>query len=372
MDDIIRSMTKIKIISDDAGLVQACRAIQNEKWIALDTEFMREKTFSPILCLIQISTGIHSFCIDPLPIENLGPLSDLLASQSSEKILHSCRQDFEALDSRFPLAVNSLFDTQVAAAFCGQGDQLSYAAVVERVTEVKLAKSHTRANWLARPLSDDELNYALDDVLYLQPVREYFARKLEQLDRLAWFEEECRRQTVPANWRADPDTAWTRLKGAARLDPEAHCVARELATWREREAVRRNLPREWVLKSGLLLEISRLNPDSRSDLQRIDGLNSGTIKKYADVILGICHSTPRDPAASPLWSSPRMLDPEQKRRLKGVMAMLKQTSEDLGISTSLLANRNSVERFVAGKLDLELFRGWRHEVVGEKVLQSYS
>ncbi len=365
-------MTKIKIIADDATLSQVCGELQTSQWIALDTEFMREKTFSPILCLIQVCSGQESFCIDPLRIENLEPFHDLLANQSIEKILHSCRQDFEAFDTRFQLVFKNLIDTQIAASFCGGDAQLSYAAVVEQVTGVKLAKSHTRANWQARPLSTEELQYAIDDVVYLQDVREYFWRKLKQLNRLTWFQDECANQTQSVSWRTNPEDAWLRLKGAARLESVAHGVARKLAVWRETEAIARNLPREWIVDSRTLLEVSRLNPDSTSALQRIEGINSGIVRKFGDHILQICRDTPRHDDAKPLWSSPRMLDSEQKKKVKGIMTLLNQTSQDLGISGSLIANRNSVEKFVAGITDLELFRGWRRQIVGEKILQNYS
>ena len=371
-DDIISPMTSIKIITSRASFEDACGELGQMQTIALDTEFMREKTYSPILCLIQVHGEGQEYCIDPLAIENLDALSDLLAMPSVTCVLHSCRQDFEALDTRFSLSVANLFDTQLAAAFCGYGDQISYAAIVEQFAGVKLAKSHTRANWQTRPLSNAELEYAMDDVRYLDVVKERLEGELERNGRMGWFEEECARQLDPVFWRLEPSTAWRRLKGGANLPTEAQETARRLAVWREQRASERNRPREWVLSTPALLQISRVAPSSEIRLAEIEGINPGVLRHSAETILEICAQSPRDPTVKPLWVRPQLLDSEQKQRAKGIMNLLGQVSDELKISASLLANRNAVERFVRDNAEIDLFHGWRREVIGAQVLREFS
>ena len=371
-DDIISPMTSIKIIRSRASFEHACDQLGQMQNIALDTEFMREKTYSPILCLVQIRGGGKEYCIDPLAIDDLQALGDLLAKPSVTSILHSCRQDFEALDTRFFLSVADLFDTQLAAAFCGYGDQVSYAAMVERLAGVKLAKSHTRANWQTRPLSNAELAYAMDDVRYLDVIRERLGEELEHSGRTAWFEEECARQLDPDFWRLDPSTAWRKLKGGANLPVDAQETARRLAVWREQRASERDRPREWVLSTAALLQISRAAPANKARLAEIEGVNPGVLRHSAETILEICAQAPRDPTVKPLWVRPQLLDSEQKQRAKGIMNLLRQVSDELKISVSLLANRNAVERFVRDDAEIDLFHGWRREVIGAQVLREFS
>ena len=365
-------MTNIKIINDRASFERACEELGQMQTIALDTEFMREKTYAPILCLIQIRGGQREYCIDPLTIEDLNPFGDLVASPSVTTVLHSCRQDFEALDTRFSLSVAALFDTQLAAAFCGFGDQISYAALVEELAEIKLAKSHTRANWQTRPLSNAELEYAMDDVRYLGTIRERLGEALERNGRLGWFEEECARQLDPGFWRVDPSTVWKRLKGGANLPVEAQETARRLAVWREQHAIERNRPREWVLPTPALLQICRIAPSSTARLAEIEGVNSGILRHAAETILEICAQSPRDRNANPLWMRPQLMDSEQKQRAKGIMRLLRQASDELQISASLLSNRSAVERFVRDNAEIDLFHGWRREVIGAQVLREFS
>ncbi|MGI9316870.1 MAG: ribonuclease D [bacterium] len=365
-------MTNIKIIDDEASLEIACRELEQMQTIALDTEFMREKTFAPILCLIQVYSDHRDYCIDPLQINDLGAFGEVIAKPSVTSILHSCRQDFEAFDTRISQTIANLFDTQLAAAFCGYGDQVSYAALVEELTGVKLAKSHTRANWQTRPLSSSELEYAMDDVRYLEAIHDHLTLALEEAGRFDWFAEECARQLEPDFWRADPDQAWRRLKGGGNLPPLAHETARTLAVWREQQAALRNRPREWVLSTTSLLQISRACPANKTQLADIEGINSGVMRQSSAAILEICAQSPRDSHAKPLWVRQQLLDTDQKQRAKGIMNLLRKAAEELGISASLLANRNSVERFVRDNVEIELFRGWRRQVIGEQVLRDYS
>ncbi len=333
---------------------------------------MREKTYSPVLCLVQVANRDFSCCIDPLALESIEPFLSLLSASGTETILHSCRQDFEAFDTRSTLLPHRLFDSQIAAAFCGLGDQVSYAALVEQICDVKLAKTHTRADWSARPLSQGELDYAMDDVLYLHEIRDSLQRKLDASDRSEWFREECVRQLNPLNWQVSPETAWKKLKGAVRLPSMAHETARQLAIWREQQAVKRNRPREWILSTKSLLEVARLSPQSKQELGKIEGVNQGVLRQSAESILHISSSTERRNDAPALWHSPDLLEPAQRKRVKAVMAEIRQIAEELNIAPSLLANRNMVEKFIRGCHEVDLFQGWRKQAAGDRVFEKFA
>ena len=212
----------------------------------------------------------------------------------------------------------------------------------------------------------------MDDVLYLHAIRDFLQEKLRQFDRMSWFEEECARQLNPRNWQVDPEMAWRKLKGAIRLPVMAHQTAKELAIWREQQAIKRNRPREWVLATKSLLEIARLAPDSGSKLGKIEGVNQGVLRQSATSILHICASTNRDKQADTLWNAPELLEPEQKKKVKAIMTELRSIAEELSLASSLLANRNTVEKFVRGSHDLALFKGWRNIAAGERILEKFA
>ena len=363
-------MAGFTIIERDEQLEIASAELSSAGVVALDTEFMRVKTYAPVLCLVQLRGTGNPMLLDPLAIGDLAPLRALLKESGAEIVLHSCRQDLEALDTRIDASPGALFDTQVAAAFSGFGDQVSYAAMVAEVTGVSLPKDHTRADWARRPLPASELAYAADDVRYLHDLRDYLEERLDRYDRMSWFREECRRQIAPETWRPDPGKAWLRLKGAAALPVEAQETARRLAVWREQSAMEKNLPREWVLPTPALLSISRDPPGSMAKLARVEGISRGALRRYGDALVRICRETPRNPGSGAVWT--QVLAPDDRRRVKGIMKLLRDVAEDIGISPSLLANRAAVEDFVRGTVEIELFRGWRREVAGDRVLADYS
>ena len=363
-------MNELQLVADSATLSEKCKSLASQSSLSLDTEFMREKTYAPVLSLLQVATKDDIFCIDMLSIEELEPIYSVLEDENVELVLHSCRQDFEALDCLHAFLPNHLFDTQIAAAFSGYGDQVSYAAMVEEICGVSLAKSHTRANWLARPLSKEEILYALDDVRYLQEIKTQLHDQLMANGRISWFEDECRNQCAPNLWRADPQQAWKKLKGAARLPIEAQKAAKMLAIWREQQAVDRNRPREWILSTASLLEVCRQNPTSIGELGAIDGIPKGFVRSSGDTVLGILSEAERQKDAEPIWHQHAMMSTEERKKVKAVMGLIRSTAEAIGISPSILANRSSVEKFVRGTTDLDLFKGWRLEVVGQEILST--
>ena len=376
-------MTSINIIRSNDELISCIDAAVRAGWVAMDTEFLRERTYAPELCLIQVNGADWAACIDPLAIEDLSSLGALLGNPEVVKIFHSCRQDLEALDTRADIRAHNLYDTQLAAAFCGYGEQVSYAALVEAMCAVHLPKSHTRTDWSRRPLSRAQLDYALDDVNYLPALRCELDRLLEQKGRVSWHRDECVRAAAPANYRIDPNHAWQRLKGFERLDGAGQACARKLAVWREQKAQRRNLPRGWILSTPVLLQICRQRPNTLSSLAQIKEIAPNTVKHAGPEIIALLAQNepgdergdePGDDAevAATHHSPQPLLTTEQKRQVRAIMKLLEQRATQEEISRALLANRQEVENFVRGQTDLPLFAGWRAQLIGDEILASYS
>ena len=378
LDDTISCMTKIKLISDRHALDECIRAAKKSRWIGVDTEFLREKTYYPLLCLIQIRTESEGFCIDVLAIEDLIPLQEVFADKNIIKIIHSCRQDLEALDQRLNDPICNLYDTQIAAAFCGYGEQISYAALVESICRVRLEKSHTRTDWSARPLSPAQLQYAVDDVNYLDRLQEFLDRQLAKFGRQTWHRDECERVLKSREYRIDPKDAWKRLKGGAKIPIRYQQSAKALSTWRERKAQQRNRPREWILSTRALTEICIRQPASQTILSEIESVNAGLVRNSGAAILGVLKSnSPKSNAcandgASPIWENDAALNKQQRGRVKAVMNKLKSVAERANISESILANRNDIEALIAGKTNIPLLEGWRYEFIGKQILAEFA
>ena len=222
--------------------------------IGLDTEFLRERTYRAELCLLQLSAPAEAVCIDPLALADLSPLAALLAAPGITKVMHASRQDLEVL---LPVAglTRPVFDTQIAASLTGLPAQVGYADLVQRLLGHGLAKSHTRTDWSRRPLSAEQIEYALDDVRYLLPLAAALQEQLARLGRLEWLSEELAALDDARALTLEPEDAWLRLKGLRELDPARERLARALAAWRERCALEHNRPRGWILSDALLREI---------------------------------------------------------------------------------------------------------------------
>jgi len=378
-------MPAVHIIADARELAQFTAALDGE--VAVDTEFLRERTFAPKLCLIQLTDGAQTACVDPLAVADLSPLGALLADSSRGKIFHSCRQDLEAFDTRFDARTAALYDTQLAAAFCGYGAQVSYAALVESICQVRLPKAHTRADWSRRPLPTEALEYALDDIKYLQPLRAHFDRELQARGYADWHLAECQDATRPAHYRVDPAAAWLRVRGVARLDAAGQSCARLLAAWRERRAIRSDRPRNWILPADALLGICRKRPATLEKLTAINHLAPGVVKHAGRQILDLIAQGKREAADHP---PPPRATAWQRAFAKRLTERIAAIAEDTGISQTLIASRPEVEAFARfvegggggdggdgevdggdGEVDGDaprLNRGWRRELIGEAFL----
>jgi len=336
------------------------------RW-ALDTEFVRERTYYPRLCLVQVAAGGEILLVDPLRIGDEDLLRRFLGASREPRVVHAARQDVEVLLPLTGEPLAPLLDTQLAAALLGFPSQVGYGELVRQVLGVELKKGHARTDWAARPLKVEQLEYAADDVRYLLPVAEELQSRLDAAGRLGWLGEECAQLADPGLYTTEPAEAWRRLKGLDRMRPEERAVACALAGWREEKAMRRNLPRGWILPDEALRDVARLRPDSASALRRIASLPGGPAYRLADELLeqvGLATGTP-PPAAAP---TAERLTPEQQAAVRRLQEEVQAMAAETGINAEVLATRRDLTAIVRGAREVPPLTGWRRQVVGERLL----
>lgn len=353
-------------VETDAALGVLCDRLQTAAWLALDTEFMRERTYYPQLCLVQVATPDVVACVDVLAIEALDPLFALLQDPRITKVLHSARQDLEMfyhLSGRVPAPI---FDTQLAASFSGFADQAGYAKVVQALLGVTLEKTHTRADWSLRPLPEAVLQYAADDVRYLCDIYLRLHDDLVVRNRIAWLETQNARLTDPATYRPDPDTAWGRLRGLQRLNARQFAVAKALAAWRERQAMAANLPRQWIIKDALLTDLARRLPTNPESLRTIRGMQDSVTRKHGDALLAIITSAHGDTGPVQI---PERLSAQDEALADALMAIVRIKGAEVGVSPAQLVTRADLEALARDPQDGGVLQGWRLETVGRDLMR---
>ncbi|MGH8518264.1 MAG: ribonuclease D [Panacagrimonas sp.] len=338
-------------------------------FLALDTEFIREQTYYPQLCLVQVGDLHDAACLDPLAAGiDLQPLLDRLADPATTYVFHAAGQDLEIFVRLAGRCPAPLFDTQIAAALLGYGEQLGYAGLIEKLVGVRLDKSLSRTNWARRPLSAAELAYAGDDVRHLADVYPRLLAELEEKGRLAWLREDCEAMTDPARYRPAPENEWKRLKGLARMNAPAQHVAARLAAWRETIAEQRDRPRRWILPDEAIYLLAERRPQSLRQLGDLQALPPKSLDRHGEALLGLIEQGAATDAL-PLLVDARADDAE-KQRLKRLLDRARAIATELGIPASLLAPRADIEALAAQgeKAPVALLRGWRREVAGEELL----
>ena len=348
------------------ALAEICARLAAQPRIGLDTEFLRERTYHARLCLVQLAAPDEALCVDPLAAPALAPLASLLAAPGTVKVMHASRQDLEVL---YPLAglTRPVFDTQIAAALAGFPAQVGYAELTRRLLQRELAKSHTRTDWSRRPLSREQLEYALDDVRYLLPIATELEARLARLGRLAWLTEELAALEETRSFVTEPDSAWLRLRGLHGLDPGRERLARGLAAWRERRALEHDRPRGWILEDGVLREIVLRVPRTAAQLAAIPDLPAGVVKHSgADLLACVAAAGIPDPA--PPAPGRRQSDPERNALVRRLGTISQAVAAELDLAPEVLATRRDLEQLADGRRDGAVLRGWRRGVLGERLL----
>jgi ribonuclease D len=335
--------------------------------LALDTEFMREKTYRAELCLVQLAYDREAVCIDPLAITDLAPLAPLLTA-GGVKIMHAARQDLEVMLPAVGL-VRPVFDTQIAAGLAGFPAQIGYAELARRLLGVELDKAHTRADWTRRPLSAAQQEYALDDVRHLSPMRASLLATLGDKKRLAWLDEELAALDNADALRVEPEDAWKKVKGLPALDDGRHRLAQSIAAWRERRAIERNRPRGWILDDVSLREIVLRLPTSLDALAALPEIQESLVRKCGEELLELVHGAGIGSPPPPLPRRERP-DPALLATAKRLADITAGIATELEIGPEVLATRRELERLAAGRQDVSLLRGWRADVIGKKLLSA--
>jgi ribonuclease D len=354
-------------VTTATGLEELSARLQGQARVGLDTEFLRERTYRAQLCLVQLASPAEVACIDPLALHDLSPLVTLLTATHVLKVMHASRQDLEVL---FPVAglTAPVFDTQIAAALAGFPAQIGYAELVRRLLGRELDKSHTRTDWSRRPLSPEQLEYALDDVRYLLPLAAQLQARLTQLGRLEWLREELAAIGDAGGFAIDPERAWLRIKGLRGLDPGRERLARELAAWRERRAVEHDRPRGWILDDAALREMVLRVPRSAQALAQIRELPARLVKRRAAELLA-CVAAAAVPDPAPAVPDRRASDPARAALLRKLAAVAQEVAAGLGLAPEVLATRRDLEQLAAGGTDAAVLHGWRRAVLGERLLR---
>jgi ribonuclease D len=342
-----------------------CAEIDTFDRIAVDTEFMREKTFFAELCLVQIANGENIYCVDPLGKPSLDTFWDALLQRTW--VVHSGRQDIEVVYQTAGKMPARLFDTQIAAGLLGYAPQMGYATLVTELFGVDIPKSHTRADWTKRPLAEAFLEYAAGDVEYLLPACDMLQEKLDKEGRLAWGEEDSAQLLNPALYDPDPLLAVDRMKGARNFRGKRRAAAVRLAAWRETEALRANRPRQWIAKDSALLEVASTLPSSMDELDKVEGLPAGLIRRSGNEILAAVSSSLADNSD---YDPPGAPDESQKAQLKAMQKLVASCAEDLGLSAETLASKRDLSALIfGGDRATKVITGWRQALVGDDLLK---
>jgi len=351
-------------------LAAACDRLARHPFVTVDTEFLRETTYYPLLCVVQMASPDESVVIDALaPGIELTPFFDLMANERVLKVFHAARQDIEIVWHQAKLVPHPVFDTQVAAMVLGYGDSISYDQLVQRITGDALDKSHRFTDWSRRPLSPAQIAYAVSDVTHLRQVYLALSADLEKRARKDWVGEEMEILTSPDTYRADPEHAWERLRTRARK-PKELAVLIEIAAWREREAQARDVPRGRVLKDEVIGDIATHAPTTTERLAGLRSLPNGfeRSKWGQEIIDAVKRGIARDPKTLPRLDRPKPVV-NGTATVELLKVLLRMTSERNGVAAKVIATVDDLEQ-IAGNdhADVPALKGWRREMFGEQAL----
>ena len=355
-------------IDNDDDLETYCESIKESTALFIDTEFIREKTYAPVLCLIQIASEETLACIDPLAINNLEPFLNLIYTTTITKVFHAARQDLEIFYNLRQTTPKPVFDTQIAASLLGHADQIGYGNLVNAIVKVKLDKKYARTDWTQRPLSSEQLEYAINDVIYLRDIYNIICQQLANNNRLQWLDDDFESLTADATFKVSPDKMWRKVKGHNKLGGLQRAVLQDLAAWREQRAIQSDKPRKWILSDDILLSLAQHQPDSINKLEKIRGLTDGIIKKSGTILIDIIKEAIQRPQET--WPTlPRFskTTTQQDALIDCMMAIVRLCAANEKISSSMLCSRKDLEKWLITDEPVALLSGWRKQLAGKQV-----
>jgi ribonuclease D len=362
----------VSLITTTEELEAACLRLARHPFVTVDTEFLRETTFWPILCVVQLASDEEALAIDALAEGlDLQPLLRLMADEDVVKVFHAARQDLEIFWKLAGVLPTPLFDTQVAAMVCGYGDQVSYSELAQSVCRVTIDKSSRFTDWARRPLAEAQIEYAIGDVTHLREIYQALTKRLKATDRQSWLEDEMKVLTSPATYEQHPERAWERYKTRARK-PRDLAVLMEIAAWRESEAQARDVPRSRVLKDDVLIELALAAPRTVEALGNLRAFPRGMERSRAggEILAAIERGLERDPKTVPKIERERRNGANVGATVELLKVLLRQVSEQSGVAGKLIATVDDLEAIASNdNADAPALSGWRRKLFGERALE---
>ncbi len=355
---------------DTAGDLEVlCRSLENTPYVAVDTEFLRENTYYPELCLVQLKYEDTLACVDTIAIANdgLAPLSTMLMNTGITKVLHSASQDMEIffmLDKR-PTA--PVFDTQVAAPLLGHAEQIGYGNLVKDVLSITLAKAHTRADWSRRPIPENQLHYALDDVIYLEQLYLELHKRLEKAGRLAWLSKDFEELSSPERYNKPAKNMWQKIRAAQSMIGSQLAILQALAEWRELTAREFNRPRNWILKDDALADLAKQRPGSIKELSHLRSVGARTRDKHGEQLIGIiADNANTEPTPLPEYVKKKKPGPSAQAAIDVLSALVSIKAVEHNINATQLASKKMLEAcWQEG--NASPLSGWRHALLADDI-----
>ncbi len=363
-------MTTIQYINTPDQLAKLCEQIKKEPWLALDTEFLREKTYYPKFCLLQIATPQWVVCIDPIALPKLDELFDAIYNPAIVKVFHSCRQDLEIFYQLTGKLPSPIFDTQVAAPLLGFQDNPGYAMLVSSLLSINLNKAHTRADWSKRPLTEAQIEYAADDVIYLCQIYQIMVQKLTELGRIDWLKQDFAELENPALYTVAPEQAWFKIKGKNKLTGKQLSIIQTLAQWREKTAQSEDRPKSWLLRDELLFDMAKLQPETVEELANVRGINERAVNRYGQELCQLI-TTAKNRAPLPLNEKdrPTKKNQQQEAILDILTALVRIRAEENSLNPTILASRKDLEVLLFNDDDeCPILHGWRFTMAGRELI----
>ena len=360
-------MNEIQFVDSVVELQQLCQKMKQEAWLAIDTEFLREKTYYPKFCLLQIATLEWVACIDPIALEGeMDELFSIINDPAIIKVLHSCRQDVEIfyrLSGKLPAPV---YDTQLVAPLLGFQENPGYAMLVSGFLNINLSKTHTRTDWSQRPLSAEQLQYAADDVIYLAKIYRLMVQKLQELGREDWLKEDFEQLMNPELYDLPPENAWLKIRGKNKLTGKQLAIVQVLAEWREQVAKRDDRPKNWILRDELILDMAKLQPTDMHAVAQIRGINDGFVRRNGQKVCQLIKKAQEMPGLKLKAKTNNKKTQQQEAVLDILTGLVRLRADENSLNPVILATRKDLESLL---LDEEgaVLHGWRYSMVGQEL-----
>lgn len=360
------------LIDTASDLKKFCDSISRQDYIVVDTEFLREKTYYPELCLVQLKQRERLACVDTLAIDDLSALRDLMLDETLTKVFHAASQDMEIFVMLFKQAPAPVFDTQVAAPLLGHQDQIGYANLVKAVLNINLGKAHTRADWTRRPLPEQQLQYALDDVIHLETIYLNLQQQLEEKGRLHWLNDTFAEISDSKKYDRPASQQWQRLRAASQMKGQQLATLQALAEWRELQARERNKPKNWVLKDDAITDLAKQRPTSRAELSHVRSVTKPIVDKLGDKLVAvIADAGDREPQPLPEFIRQEKPDAATQVSIEALTAVVAAVANDNDIHPSQIASRKDLHQCViTGSGDP--LGSWQRTLVGDAIEQFLS